>query len=103
MVGSSTLAGWGAFRFSLLLVVTTLGIENYLGPYFARQSIDAMAPKFPNWLGRLHEYGGDTVPRALGSQSSQYIDLFALQASRNPDVKVRADDVRDNPAEDPAV
>jgi hypothetical protein len=31
----------------------------------------------------------------LGSESAQYIDLFALQASRNPDVKVRAHDVRD--------
>jgi hypothetical protein len=69
--------------------------ENYLSPYFARQSIEAMAPKFPNWLGRLHEYGVVTVPLALGSESAQYIDLFALQASRNPDVKVRAHDVRD--------
>jgi hypothetical protein len=95
MVGSSTLAGWGALRVSLLLVVTTLDIENYLSPYFARQSIEAMAPKFPDWPGRFHEYGVDAVPLAVGSESAQFIGLFALQASRNPDVKVRAHDVRD--------
>ena len=95
MVGSTTLAGWRAFRVSLLPVVTTLDVENYLSPYFATQSIEAMAPKFPNWLGRLHEYGVVTVPLAPGSESAQYIDLFALQASRNPDVRVRGHDVRD--------
>jgi len=42
MAGSSTLACWGALRVSLLLVVTTLDIENYLSAYFA---IETMAPK----------------------------------------------------------
>ena len=45
MAGSSALAGWGALRVSLLLVVTTLDIENYLSPYCSRQSIETMAPK----------------------------------------------------------
>ena len=39
MAGSSTLAGWRALRVSLLLVVTTLDIENYLSPVF-RQAVN---------------------------------------------------------------
>jgi hypothetical protein len=34
------------------------------------------------------------VPLAL-SASEQYLDLFALQASRNPAVRIRAHDARD--------
>jgi hypothetical protein len=76
-------------------MITVQDVARYLSQTHAAQSVEAMAPDFPRWIRRLREYGVDPVPFALGSESARYVDAFALQASRNPDVKVRAHDVRD--------
>lgn len=76
-------------------MLTTRDIASYLSKYVAAQSIEATAPDFPRWLCQLSAHGVADVPLVLGSASAQYVDLFALQASRNPDVKLRANDARD--------
>jgi hypothetical protein len=70
-------------------------VERYLGQFLARQSVEAMLPDMPRWLRRLHGYGVETVPLAIGSASGRYIDLFVLQASREPSAQRMAHDVRD--------
>jgi len=76
-------------------VLTVTDVERYLGQSLARQSVEAMLPDMPRWLRRLHRYGVDTVPLAIGSASARYIDLLALQASRAPSAQRTAHDVRD--------
>jgi len=76
-------------------MLTAQEAARYLCQYLAAQSVEAMAPDFPRWLRQLAERGVADVPLALGSASAQWVDLFALQASRNPGVRVRAHDVRD--------
>jgi hypothetical protein len=75
--------------------LTTADVVRYLSQFVARQSIVAMLPDMPRWLRRLQEYGVDAVPLAIGSASASYIDLFALQASREPRAQLMAHDVRD--------
>lgn len=75
--------------------LTTDDIERYLSQYLARQSVLALAPDFPRWLRRLARQGVGDVPLALGTASAQWVDLFVLQASRNPAARLRAHDVRD--------
>ncbi len=70
-------------------------VERYLGQFLARQSVEAMLPDMPRWLRRLHNVSVDTVPLAIGSASAAYIDLFVLQASREPSAQRMAHDVRD--------
>jgi len=70
-------------------------IARYLSQFLAPQSVEEILPDVPRWLKRLHEYGVDTVPLATGSASAAFIDLFALQASREPNAQRMAHDVRD--------
>ena len=76
-------------------MLTVTDIERYLGQFLVRQSVEAMLADTPRWLRRLHRYGVDTVPLAIGSASAAYIDLFVLQASREPSAQRMAHDVRD--------
>lgn len=76
-------------------MLAVIDLERYLGQFLARQSVEAMLPDMSRWLKRLHKYGVDTVPLAIGSASAAYIDLFVLQASRAPNAERMAHDVRD--------
>lgn len=76
-------------------MLTNSDIARYLSRYLAAQSIAALAPAFPRWLRQLGRFGVADVPLALGSASAQYVDLFTLQASQEPAVRVRAHDLRD--------
>ena len=74
--------------------LTTDDVERYLSQYLAAQSVAALAPDFPRWLGRLAKQGVGEVPLVLGSESARWIDLFVLQASPGRGGK-QAHDVRD--------
>jgi hypothetical protein len=76
-------------------VLTVTDIVRYLSQFLAWQSVEAILPDMPRWLRRLHQYGVDSVPLATGSASAAYIDLFVLQASREPNAQRMAHDVRD--------
>lgn len=76
-------------------MLTVTDVVRYLSQFLARQSVEAMLPDMPRWLRRLRQYGIDSVPLAIGSASAAYIDLFVLQASREPSAQRMAHDVRD--------
>lgn len=77
-------------------VISEHDIARYLSQYLAAQSVEAMRPDFPRWIGRLQQYGVENVPLALGSESARYIDLFALQKSKEQGAQRMAHDVRDS-------
>jgi hypothetical protein len=70
-------------------------VVRYLRQFCAQQSVEAMLPGIPRWLKRLHEYGVDTVPLAIGSTGAAYAELFTLQDPREPSARRMARDVRD--------
>ncbi len=76
-------------------MLTVTDVVRYLSQFLARRSIEVIRPDLSRWLRRLNEYGVDTVPLAIGSVSAAYIDLFVLQASREPSAQRLAHDVRD--------
>lgn len=76
-------------------MITEDDVERYLSRYLAAQSVEAVRPNLPRWIGRLQQYGVDSVPLTLGSQSAQYVDLFLLQKSEEPSAQRVAHDVRD--------
>lgn len=76
-------------------MLSVTDVVRYLSQFLTRQSVEAMLPDMPRWLQRLRQYGVDTVPLAIGSASAAYVDLFALQASREPSAQRMAHDVRD--------
>ena len=76
-------------------MITEQDITHYLGQFYAVQSVEAMRPDMPRWIRQLQEHGVETVPLTLGSESARYIDLFALQKSKEPNAQRMAHDVRD--------
>jgi len=76
-------------------VLTVTDVVRYISQFLTRQSVEAMLPDMPRWLQRLRQYGVGSVPLAIGSASAAYIDLFVLQASRDPSAQRMAHDVRD--------
>ena len=78
-----------------MIMLTVKDVVRYLSQFLTRQSVEAMLPDMPRWLRRLHQFGVDSVPLAIGSASAAHIDLFVLQASREPSAQRMAHDVRD--------
>lgn len=76
-------------------MITVDDVVRYLSAYIAPQSIEAMRPDMPRWIGRLRELGVDTVPPALGTESARHIDLFVNQASCEPRAQRMAHQIRD--------
>jgi hypothetical protein len=76
-------------------VVKAEEIEHYLLATHTAQSIDAMRNDFPRWSRRLDKLGAGDVPLALGSESAWHVDLWANQASDDPNAQRMAHQQRD--------
>jgi hypothetical protein len=61
------------------------GIADYLRPFLAVQSIEALRPDFSRWVRRLRTKGIHQMPTRPGDPGSNLIDLFVLQAARTGD------------------